>query len=791
MSTLMNTRTLMPTRDTRVALLKWVVGLAAPLAFFTFVSVGEQIINAVISPGTANPNLPLDSGSLIQAAIFTLIFYLTTIALAGYLVAADSGRSSIIKTWVEMAVFVILPLYLVSSFGLIIGLALCIIIWPIYLYLRGRVSKALTFPSPLRFRYLMVLNAEKMWKMLRRYLVLGFWLGVAASVAALLYFLLVLYGTLSQGQQLTAQGAGLAALIVVLAPFAGILALALALGLLILLDLLLAGILFVPLYLYLLVRGGNAYVVNEPATAEVPGLPDDEQRAILLYRGRLGGFWFATVFAVIWLVADLIFYLSGSLPTTLLIWALIRTLLFPVAGYFLGQLGGMIALSRLRSQASKPLSLDPAAQDGHAPRRGLLRLLSGGSSNGRPENAAREQVPNDLPLQSRGATRFYLLLLVAFVIFYPVLDQYLFGSGSDARLAQYGDAGYYIILALGLNIVVGFAGLLDLGYVAFFAIGSYVLGILGSPQLGVLTGIHVDPNIWPWFFWPALILAALIAAFWGVLLGAPTLRLRGDYLAIVTLGFGEIVPIVFLELDNVTRGANGVAGVFSPAFPGVVWNGITPVPYYYLILALIALVIFANVRLRDSRMGRAWIAIREDEVAAASSGINLVNTKLLAFGTGAFFSGIAGAYHAAKLGVVSPDAFSFGDSIIYLAMVVIGGIGSIPGVIVGAFVVYSINQFILAQFDAIIADPTNTLYPILHPIYSLFSTLNPGFTFSNIRNLLFGVILVLVMIFRPEGLIPSARRRRELHHTEEEGVEVGALDVTPGAPGFETEVHVE
>src|SRR5207237_5320907 len=143
--------------------------------------------------------------------------------------------------------------------------------------------------------------------------------------------------------------------------------------------------------------------------------------------------------------------------------------------------------------------------------------------------------------------------------------------------------------------------LLDLEYGAFFDIGSYVWGILGSPQLGVLTGIHVDPNIWPWFFWPALILAALIAAFWGVLLGAPTLRLRGDYLAIVTLGFGEIVPIVFLELDNVTRGANGVAGVFSPAFPGVVWNGITPVPYYYLILALIALVIFANVRLRDSR----------------------------------------------------------------------------------------------------------------------------------------------------------------------------------------------
>src|SRR5205085_4609768 len=298
-------------------------------------------------------------------------------------------------------------------------------------------------------------------------------------------------------------------------------------------------------------------------------------------------------------------------------------------------------------------------------------------------------------------------------------------------------------------------------------------------------------NIWPWFFWPALILAALIAAFWGVLLGAPTLRLRGDYLAIVTLGFGEIVPIVFLELDNVTRGANGVAGVFSPAFPGVVWNGITPVPYYYLILALIALVIFANVRLRDSRMGRAWIAIREDEVAAASSGINLVNTKLLAFGTGAFFSGIAGAYHAAKLGVVSPDAFSFGDSIIYLAMVVIGGIGSIPGVIVGAFVVYSINQFILAQFDTIVSDPLNALYSILHPIYNVFNSISPGFTFGNIRNLIFGVVLVLVMIFRPEGLIPSARRRRELHHTEAEGVEVGSTDVVPGAPGFEAEVRVQ
>ena len=169
-----------------------------------------------------------------------------------------------------------------------------------------------------------------------------------------------------------------------------------------------------------------------------------------------------------------------------------------------------------------------------------------------------------------------------------------------------------------------------------------------------------------------------------MLLGAPTLRLRGDYLAIVTLGFGEIVPIVFLEMDKYTNGTNGIVGVQSPSFFGVNWSVITPAPYYYLILALIAFSIFVNVRLRDSRLGRAWIAIREDEIAAASSGVNLVSTKLFAFATGAFFAGIAGAFHSAKLGGVSPDNFSFGDSVIFLAMVVIGGIGSIPGVIVGA-----------------------------------------------------------------------------------------------------------
>ena len=248
------------------------------------------------------------------------------------------------------------------------------------------------------------------------------------------------------------------------------------------------------------------------------------------------------------------------------------------------------------------------------------------------------------------------------------------------------------------------------------------------------------------------------------------------------------MPIVFLELDAYTNGTNGIVGVHSPSFFGIDWSVVTPVPYYYLILALIAFTIFTNVRLRDSRLGRAWIAIREDEIAAASSGVNLVTTKLYAFGTGAFFSGIAGAFHTAKLGGVSPDSFSFGDSVIFLAMVVIGGIGSIPGVIVGALVVYSINQFLLAQLDTIAADPSSVLFTIKNFIITHGIQ---GFTFGNIRNLVFGVILVVIMIYRPEGLIPSARRRRELRHTEDEGVELGALDVVPGAPGFESEVRVE
>ncbi|TMC22475.1 MAG: branched-chain amino acid ABC transporter permease [Chloroflexi bacterium] len=665
MSTSISSRMLLPARDTRMLLIKWIVALLVPLAVFTLWS-GESIINAVIAPGSVGLNVPTDPVSRIQAAIFVTVFYASVIALAGYLVAADSGRRSIIELWTDIFIFTVVPLILIIFFGLIIGLALCAVVWPIYFYARGLLRKARHYVPPPPLESLEVINAE--------------------------------------------------------------------------------------------------------------------QRSVLMSRATAGGFWFGVAFALVSLITDLVFFFTGSLPPLLLIWALIRTLILPVAGYFLGRLAGVIALHRvLPAKENSNGGNDANRVRNPASKLQQLEALS----TTRALEEAKDLVPNDLPLRSTGAQRFYLILLVAFVLFYPVLDPFLFGSGTDGRLAGYGDAGYYVILALGLNIVVGFAGLLDLGYVAFFAIGSYAWGMIGSNQFGILTGVHVNPQLWPWFFWPMLLGAALIAALWGVLLGAPTLRLRGDYLAIVTLGFGEIVPIVFLELDKYTNGTNGIVGVYPPAFPGADWT--TSTPYYYLILALIVFTIFANVRLRDSRLGRAWVAIREDEIAASSSGINLVNTKLFAFAAGAFFSGIAGAYHAAKLGGVSPDNFSFGDSVIYLAMVVIGGIGSIPGVIVGALVVYSINQFILAQLDTIAADPSS----FLHPVYAGITQFVPGFTFGNIRNLIFGIILVTIMIFRPEGLIPSARRRRELHHAEGELPEIGALDISPGAPGFEDEVRVE
>ena len=659
---------LVPTRDTRAILIKWIVGLLVPLAVFTFVWSGEAIINQSLLTVLGLGGIS-DLAVFIEITLFIVVFYATVIAFAGYLVAADSGQRGMIEVWIDIVFYVLLPLFLVISQGLIIGLALTAVLLLAYFFISRRVYQALHITQPPPLQNLKALDAE--------------------------------------------------------------------------------------------------------------------QRAGLKNRAIMGSLWFSVVLAVVWLIVDLIFYFTGQLPTTLLIWVVIRTLLLPIAGYFLGRFAGSIALRRTIAPKNNGNGESNADGDGQRIKQRQLEKLS----TTRVREEARDLVPNDLPLRSSGATRFYLILLVTFVLFYPVIDQYLFGFGTSGRLASYGDAGYYVILALGLNIVVGFAGLLDLGYVAFFAIGSYAWGIFGSTQLtNVLNIAPINPHLLSALFWPMIIVSALIAAFFGILLGAPTLRLRGDYLAIVTLGFGEIVPIVFLEMDKYTNGTNGIVGVQSPSFFGVNWSLITPTPYYYLILALIAFSIFVNVRLRDSRLGRAWIAIREDEIAAASSGVNLVSTKLFAFATGAFFAGIAGAFHSAKLGGVSPDNFSFGDSVIFLAMVVIGGIGSIPGVIVGAILVYALNVFLPAQLDASAGDPTSFFYGIQNAIVHVI----PGFSFGNVRNLIFGILLVTVMVFRPEGLIPSARRRREFHHVEDEGgVEEGALDVVPGAPGFESEVRVE
>lgn len=299
------------------------------------------------------------------------------------------------------------------------------------------------------------------------------------------------------------------------------------------------------------------------------------------------------------------------------------------------------------------------------------------------------------------------------------------------------DAGAFVLLALGLNIVVGFAGLLDLGYAAFFAIGSYAFAMLASPQFG----IHIP-------FWVMLFLASGIAAVFGILLGAPTLRLRGDYLAIVTLGFGEIVPQTFLNLSQWTGGPNGISSLDQPTILGYRF-GFNVLPYYYVMLALIAFAVIVARNLRDSRLGRAWMAIREDELAAAHMGINTTTTKLAAFALGASFSGLAGVAYGAKLQLVSPDQFQFNVSVAILSMLVLGGMGNIPGVIVGSIVISSLDRFILPQ-------ATNFLRDVVHVNVDL----------TNSRFLIYGLILVAMMLFRPEGLLPSRQRAAELHAAE-------------------------
>ena len=307
----------------------------------------------------------------------------------------------------------------------------------------------------------------------------------------------------------------------------------------------------------------------------------------------------------------------------------------------------------------------------------------------------------------------------------------------------------YVLLALGLNIVVGFAGLLDLGYIAFYAVGAYAYALLASPQFG----LHLP-------FWAILPIGAAVAALFGVLLGAPTLKLRGDYLAIVTLGFGEIVRIFLNNLSqpvNITRGPQGIAGIDpvrvagvdfsrSDSVLGVMLSG--PMKYYYLLLLLMLAIVLVNVRLQNSRIGRAWEAIREDEVAARAMGIDTTALKLLAFAMGASFGGVAGGMFAAIQGFISPESFVLVESVMVVSMVVLGGMGNIWGVILGALLLSFVPEFLRW-----------TVAPLQEALFGRM-LIEP----EVIRMLIFGLALVLVMLFRPAGLLPSAVRKRELTH---------------------------
>jgi branched-chain amino acid transport system permease protein len=324
-------------------------------------------------------------------------------------------------------------------------------------------------------------------------------------------------------------------------------------------------------------------------------------------------------------------------------------------------------------------------------------------------------------------------------------------------------AAAYIVMALGLNIIVGFAGLLDLGYVAFFAIGAYTMGYFGSgfhanagggEGLHILVtgpaqnlpGIHVN-------FLIICVIAVAATTVAGMVIGLPTLRLRGDYIAIVTLAFGEIVGRIAINGDEITgfgtkltAGRQGITPVDKIDLPGVErFTSLELRPWFYVALALVFIVLFVNFRLRDSRLGRAWIALREDEVAAASMGIPMVKTKLLAYGTGAAFGGVSGAFLASYLNTVNADQFAFSFSIFVLAMVILGGLGSIWGVVIGAIVLSVINNYL-------IPDVFN----------SLPSKIGLDFDLTELSFGIFGFLLVIMMIIRPEGLLPERRRKMEL-----------------------------
>jgi len=394
-------------------------------------------------------------------------------------------------------------------------------------------------------------------------------------------------------------------------------------------------------------------------------------------------------------------------------------------------------------------------------------------SNAAParRRSLRERIGFRERIRDRDTAVYGILILLA--LMFPLVSYNI--TEGTAWISHATRAGYWVLLAIGLNVVVGFAGLLDLGYAAFFAIGAYTYALLASPQLASSPAnhaVHIS-------FWILIFVSLMMAALFGAILGFPTLRLRGDYLAIVTLGFGEIVPQLFYNFDQWTGGINAVGLIDQPLLPAWVqgpWSGdpefkivspfnfnTDPVAYYVLVCFLVAIAVVLVTNLYNSRLGRAWMAIREDEVAAAAMGINTVTTKLLAFGIGASFSGFAGAYYAADVALVSPDNFLFIVSITVLVMVVLGGMGNVSGVIIGALLMYYLIFILIPGLPEIVTGFANSV-----GLGSLNQSAGdwPGLgeETQRLNFIIYGGILVAVMLLRPQGLLPSRVREQELKH---------------------------
>lgn len=450
----------------------------------------------------------------------------------------------------------------------------------------------------------------------------------------------------------------------------------------------------------------------------------------------------------------------------------------PKTGAQIGATGGLglgiwlAVASLLEGLVLRPLSGRPPLPFGAALLFGLVGL--GLAVAAAALMAAFQGLANPAQKRATQITLAFILLI------FPFVDQFA-RTGWISTVIQ---IQIFAMLALGLNIPVGYAGLLDLGYAAFFAIGAYTTGMLSSPHLGI-----------EWNFWIVIWIAAAVAAVAGLILGAPTLPLRGDYLAIVTLGFGEIIPIVFRNLTdvkivepisslvatifnnpdlaiclvgcpdtfNLTNGETGINPIGRPSLPIIGTFGTNPYPWYYLVLALVVFSMFMIGRLRDSRLGRAWAAIREDELAASAMGINRVNVKLLAFAMGATFSGFAGAFYGSYITAIFPSVFDFSVSVIILCMVILGGLGNMTGVLLGCIIIMGADRLYLPRLAEVLKGLLNTsiLPNVGNPALRDFLAIS--FDPIQMRLFLFGLVLVIMMIVRPEGLVPSARRKAELH----------------------------